>query len=190
VRALPASLVGAVAWAAVAAAAPLGPAAVDRHRQPERVVAALGLAPGQRVADVGAGTGYFTFRLAAAVGPTGRVVATDIDDAALAALRAHRPALAQVVVRKVTPDDPGLEPRAYDLVFLAQVDQYLRDRAAYLARLRGALAPGGRVAVLNRRVFRDQLLAAAARAGYRVAAEVTDLPDHFLVLLVPGTARR
>src|SRR2546427_6632458 len=94
---------------------------VDRYRQPERVIAALGLARGQRVADIGAGSGYLTFRLAAAVGPKGRVVATDIDDAAIAALRAHD--APNVVVRKVARDDPGLEPGSFDLVLLSQVDQ-------------------------------------------------------------------
>ncbi len=127
------------------------PSGEDRHRQPERVIAALGLVPGERIADVGAGRGYFTFRLAAAVGPTGRVVATDIDDHALATLRAS--ATANVEVRKVTAADPGLEPASYDLVFLSEVDQYLPDRVDYLRRLGAALAPHGRIAVTNRRDF-------------------------------------
>jgi predicted methyltransferase len=156
----------------------------DDLRAPERVIAALGLRPGQRVADVGAGDGYLTFRLAAAVGPAGRVVATDIDDAALATLRARR--APNVDVRKVAPDDPGLEAGAYDLVLLSAVDQYLQDRARYLEKLRAALAPGGRVAVTNRPAFRAPLLEAAARAGFEVAGEVTDLPVDYLVLLAPA----
>src|SRR4051812_47057700 len=60
-------------------------AAYDGWRQPDAVIAALGLSPGQVVADVGAGKGYLSGRLARAVGPTGRVVATDIDPDALAA---------------------------------------------------------------------------------------------------------
>jgi predicted methyltransferase len=161
-------------------------AARDRFRHPDRVVAALGLAPGQRVADVGAGPGYLTFRLADAVGPRGRVVATDVDDSALAALRAHQPARASVVIRKVAPDDPGLEPASYDLVLLSEVDHYLPDRVEYLRKLRAALAPGGRIAVTNRRWFRAPLIVAAERAGYVVAGEVTDLPVHFLVFLRPA----
>lgn len=156
----------------------------DRFRQPERVIAALGLAPGARVADVGAGRGYLTFRLARAVGPSGRVVATDIDERALDALR--RGAGPQVVVRRVQPDDPGLEAGGFDLVLLSEVDHSLRDRVDYLRRLRPALAPGGRLAVTNRRAFRAPLLEAAARAGYTVVGEVTDLPSHFLVFLRPA----
>lgn len=162
------------------------PTTLDRFRQPERVVAALDLRRGQRVADVGAGNGYFTFRLAEAVGVTGRVVATDIDDRALEALRAHRPALKQVVIRKVTPDDPGLERATYDLIFLSQVDHYLGDRAQYLERLRAALAPKGRIAVTNRLGFRDPLLSAAQQAGLRVVRDVEGLSAHFLVLLEPN----
>jgi ubiquinone/menaquinone biosynthesis C-methylase UbiE len=158
-------------------------AAFDRYRQPERVIAALGLELGRRVADVGAGRGYLTFRLAAAVGPKGRVVATDIDDAALDALRAHH--ADNVVVRKVAPDDPGLEAGSFDLIFLSEVDQYLPERVAYLRKLRAALAPGGRLAVTNRRGFRPALLTAADEAGYAVVGEITDLPNHFLVILRP-----
>jgi predicted methyltransferase len=160
-------------------------AARDRFRQPDRVVAALGLSPGQRVADVGAGQGYLTFRLADAVGPTGRVVATDVDGAALTALRAHQPSRSNVVTRTVAPDDPGLERASYDLVLLSEVDHYLPDRVDYLRRLRTALAPGGRIAVTNRRGFRTTVLAASREAGYVIAGEVTDLPAHFLIFLRP-----
>jgi predicted methyltransferase len=181
---------GAVALVALVSAACRGgeaPSPVDLDRRPERVIAALGVRPGGRVADVGAGRGYLTLRLADAVGPTGRVVATDIDDDALAALRARAPA--NVVVRKVAPDDPGLEPGAFDLILLSEVDQYLPDRVAFLVRVRAALAPGGRVAVTNRRPFRALVVDAADRAGYMIVGEVTDLPSHFLVLLEPRGAK-
>ncbi len=157
----------------------------DRFRQPERIIAALGLLPGQGVADVGAGHGYLTFRLVDAVGKTGRVVATDIDDVALAALNAHRPARANLVVRKVAPDSPGLEPGSYDLVLLSEVDHAVPDRVDFLIRLRAALAPAGRIAVTNRRALRAPLVTAAERAGYTVANEITDLPVHFLLFLQP-----
>jgi predicted methyltransferase len=181
-------IVAAVLVSACHAAAAHEDPTYDRYRQPERVVAALGLRRGQRVADIGAGRGYFTFRLAAAVAPEGRVVATDIDDAAIAALQAHTPRTGNVIVRKVAADDPGLEPGGYDLVLLSEVDQYLPDRAAYLTRLRAALAAGGQVVVTNRRLFRAPLLAAAERAGWVPVTETTDLPAHFLVRLAPRGA--
>jgi predicted methyltransferase len=159
----------------------------DSWRQPERIVAALDLAPGQVVADVGAGRGYFTPRLAEAVGPAGRVTATDIDEHALGALAelARRTRGAPIEVRRVKAGDPGLEPGAYHRVLLAQVDHLLADRVDYLRRLRAALAPGGRVAISNRVQHRAGLLRALAAAGYAIERDVTDLPGQFVVVLAP-----
>jgi predicted methyltransferase len=161
------------------------PAAFDRYRQPDRLVASLGLREGDHVADVGAGAGYLTFRLAQAVGARGGVVATDVDPAALARIdgAAQPPTLhARVRTRKVAADDPGLEPHAYDLILLSEVDHLLPDRAAYLRRLVAALKPGGRIAVTNLRTFQARLLAAAESAGLH-AREVAFTPDHFLIFL-------
>ncbi|RKG83012.1 class I SAM-dependent methyltransferase [Corallococcus terminator] len=159
--------------------------AYDQSRQPARFVAALGLSPGQRIADVGAGLGYFTLRLSDAVGPTGRVVATDINDEALKRLRQRVSARKNVEVRKVAPDTPGLEPGTYDLILLAEVDHFLPDRAAYLESLRPALTPNGRIAVTHLRAMRPPLVAAAQAAGYAVVSEFNDLPVHYLLFLQP-----
>ena len=154
----------------------------EQYRAPQKVLAGLALAPGMRVADVGAGRGFFTSRIAAAVGPRGHVVATDIDDGALAAI-AHAPA---IETRLVRTDDPGLERGAYDRILVAEVDQYLPDRADYLARLAHALAPGGFIAVSNRMPYRAPLLAAASRAGLRASEVPLGLPAHFFVKLEPA----
>ncbi len=163
--------------------------AYDRSRQPAHVVAALGLRPGQRVADLGAGLGYLTFRLAEAVGPAGRVVATDVDDDAVRELRARAAPVAAIEVRKAAPDDPGLEPGAYDLVLMSEVDHFLADRVAFLTKLRPALAPGGRVAVTHVRALKAPLVEAAERAGYAVVDGFDGLPDHYLVFLQPLASR-
>jgi predicted methyltransferase len=159
----------------------------DRWRQPDAVVAALDLRPGDVVADLGAGRGYLTGRLARAVGPGGRVVATDIDDAALAEVARIRRGdpMAPIETRLVTADRSGLEPGRYDLVLLAEVDHLLPERAAYLERLRASLAAGGRLAVANRLQHRAGLLAAAERAGYRVIDRPAP-PGQFLVFLEPA----
>jgi ubiquinone/menaquinone biosynthesis C-methylase UbiE len=159
----------------------------DAWRQPERLVASLLLEPGQRVADIGAGRGYLTLRLAEAVGPRGKVTATDVDARALAELSriaGPHPARAPIEVRRVAAAEPGLEPRSYDRILLAQVDHLLADPVDYLRKLRGALTPGGRVAVSNRIQHRARLIEAAADAGYRVVADVS-LPAQYAVLLSP-----
>ena len=164
-------------------------AAIDQWRQPQRLVAELRLSPGDRVADVGAGRGYLEPYLAAAVGPDGRIVATDIDAAALAALaRAARRDGIAVDTRVVGPGDPGLEPGSYDLVLLAMVDHLLPDRADYVRRLVGALAPGGRIAVVNRIDREAAVRAGAESAGLETVGVVHDLPGQFVLLLAPRAA--
>jgi SAM-dependent methyltransferase len=160
-------------------------ASYDQSRQPARFIAALGITPGQRIADVGAGLGYFTQRLSEAVGPTGQVVATDINDEALKRLRARMSERKNVVVRKVEPDEPGLEPGAYDLILLSEVDHFLSDRVAYLGMLRLALTPNGRIAVTHLRAMRPPLVAAAKQAGFAIVSEYDGLPDHYLLFLQP-----
>lgn len=159
----------------------------DQWRQPDAVIAALELRPGDRVADLGAGRGYLTARLARAVGPTGRVVATDIDGVALDEVNRirHTGDMAPIETRVVRPDQPGLEEGTYDLVLLAQVDHLLPDRVAYLGALRAVLAAGGHLAVENRLQHRQGLLAAAGRAGYRVVERPAP-PGQFLVFLEPA----
>jgi cyclopropane fatty-acyl-phospholipid synthase-like methyltransferase len=154
----------------------------EEYRQPQKLVAGLALAPGMRVADVGAGRGFLTTRIAAAVTARGHVVATDIDAAALAKI-SRNPA---IETRVVPADDPGLERGAYDRILVAEVDQYLADRADYLSRLSRALAPGGFIAVSNRMPYRAPLVAAAGRAGLRVTDVPLALPAHFFVKLEPA----
>ncbi len=165
-------------------------AAIDQWRQPQRLVAELRLSPGARVADVGAGAGYLEPYLAAAVGPDGRIVATDIDAAALSTLaQAARRDGIPVDTRVVTPTDPGLEPGSYDLVLLAMVNHLLSDRADYFRRLIGALAPGGRIAVANRIDREAAARAGAESAGLETVGVVHDLPGQFVLILSPRAAR-
>ncbi len=161
-------------------------AAYDQWRQPDRLIAELRISPGDWVADVGAGRGYLEPYLSAAVGPDGRIVATDVDAAALARLStaARRDSL-DVETRVVAPDDPGLEPGGYDLVLLAMVDHLLPDRADYFRRLVPALAAGGRIAVVNRIDREAPARAAAESAGLEVVGVVHDLPGQFMLLLSP-----
>ena len=157
-----------------------GGAAYDRYRRPELLVAALSLHPGDVVADVGAGRGYLTFRLAEAVSPGGHVVATDTDSEVLQAIRAKKDS--RITVRLTKPDDPGLELHAYDLILLSEVDHALNDRAAYFQRLIPSLKPGGRIAVSNRVPYRAAVELAAAQSHLRLMRDFRDLPAQFLLI--------
>lgn len=122
----------------------------DRWQQPDKVVAALGLKPGERVADLGAGSGYFTFRLAQAVGSGGTVYAVDVDDdmIALVQKQAKEKNAGNVRVVPAKREDPQL-PERVDLVFTSNTYHHIDDRVVYFKNLQNHLRPGGRVAIID-----------------------------------------
>jgi ubiquinone/menaquinone biosynthesis C-methylase UbiE len=176
----------------------------DAWQKPDEVVAALGLRPGQTACDIGSGPGYFTLRLARAVGAGGRVYAVDVEPKILDALRER---LAESGLRNVTPvlalaDDALLPPGACDVVLIVDTYHHFPDRPAYLRRLSRALRPGGRVVnvdyhkretpvgpPLAHRLSRETFLEEARSAGLVVAEEPAFLPyQYFIVLRAQGTA--
>lgn len=124
----------------------------DGFQLPDRVMDTLDVRPGERVADVGAGSGYFTVRLARAVGPDGTVLATDIREPMIAHLdrRLHDEGLANVRTRLTRKDDPMLEDGAYDTILLVDVWHYIRD-PEFARKLSRGLAPGGRLVIIDYR---------------------------------------
>jgi len=159
----------------------------DSERRPEKVVEALGIKPGSRVADVGAGTGLLTVHLARAVAPNGTVVATDIDGAVLELLHARLEAagLADVVERRVVgAETPGLEAGAYDAILLAEVDHFFQDPVAWLQAAQAALKPGGRIVISNRIHHRAKSMAAGQKAGLVLLSESTPVPTHFIAVFI------
>lgn len=175
----------------------------DAWQQPDRVVQALGLGPGRVACDVGAGPGYFTIRLARAVGAEGRVFAVDVEPAILARLRER---LGAAGLHQVTPvlalgGDPLLPAGACDVVLVVNTYHHFADGPAYLRKLAAALRPGGRIVNVDfhkretgvgpavaHRVAREAFLADAAAAGLSVQREETFLPHQYLVVLSPAAA--
>ena len=106
---------------------------------------------GSSVADIGAGEGYYTVRLAARVGPTGRVLAEDIDAAASARLgrRVEQERLDNVSIRTGTPADPKLPDASFDRVFMVHMYHEVAEPYAFLWRLRPSLRLGGSVIVVD-----------------------------------------
>jgi ubiquinone/menaquinone biosynthesis C-methylase UbiE len=116
-----------------------------------RLAEALALKPGTVVADVGAGTGGLTRALAEAVGPDGRVFATEVDRDRLIALRAMREAnnLRNVAIVEANARDSGLTPGCCDAIVLRRVYHHVTDPAETTASLLRALRPGGLLAVID-----------------------------------------
>ena len=122
----------------------------DDWQRAEAVIAALDIRPGARIADLGAGTGYFTTRLARATGPTGIAYAVDTDEDMLdsVAEAAAREGLANIRPIRANAASPTL-PERIDLAFLCNVFHHLPDQRAYFAGLADQLAPDARVAIVE-----------------------------------------
>ena len=159
----------------------------DAERKPEKLVEAMAIGPGSKVADVGAGSGLITVHLARAVAPSGKVVATDIDSSVLDLLRQRLEAagLGNVVERRVVAADaPGLDDGGYDAILLAEVDHYFPDPVKWLTSAAHALKPGGRIVISNRIYHRAQTMDAARKAGLVLKSETNPVPTHFVAVFV------
>ncbi len=122
----------------------------DTWQRPEAVIRALAIRPGDRVADLGAGEGYFVPHLLEAVGPSGRVYAVEVEEELtekLSARFAAGPENVEIVLGRY--DDPELPDAALDLVLIVNTYHHIEDRPAYFGRLRADLAPAGRIAILE-----------------------------------------
>ncbi|WP_420030888.1 class I SAM-dependent methyltransferase [Sphingomonas japonica] len=123
----------------------------DRLNEAEMVMDRAGIAPGMTVADIGAGEGYYTIRLAARVGKEGRVLAQDIVEETRDALaeRVSRERLQNVSVRLGLPEDPRLPANSFDRVLMVHMYHEISDPYAFLWNLRPSLRTGGRVIVVD-----------------------------------------
>ncbi len=169
----------------------------DAWQKPRELVRALGIAPGMWVADLGAGTGYFSRHLDAAVGPGGVVFAVDTEPNLVAHLRARaqEERTTHVIPVLASFDDPRLPPGALDVVLVVDTFHHLDDRLRYLRRLAAALKPKGRVVVVDwekrelpvgpppeHKLERTQVVDEMQAAGYRLVAEPALLPHQYVLI--------
>lgn len=165
-------------------------------QKPDEVVAALGLAAGQSVCDIGAGTGYFSLRMARVVGDKGRVFAVDVEPRMLDVLRER---IVKAGVRNVTPvlalpDAPLIPDGGCDTILVVDTYHHFPDGVAYLKMLVRALRPGGRIVnidfhkreeaigpPLEMRIAREQFLEHARAAGLTLVAEKDFLPHQYFL---------
>lgn len=112
----------------------------EAWQKPDEVVRALGFKPGESVADIGAGTGYFARRFAPYVA---KVYAVDIDDKLLKTAAEGAPPNLEAIL--ATPDDPKLPEASVDVIFFCNVLHHIENRPAYYQKLARALKPGGRI---------------------------------------------
>ncbi len=175
-----------------------------RWQKPDDVVAALRLTGTETLADVGAGSGYFTFRFARAL-PKGKVVATDIDPEMVRHVhhKVMSEGIANVQAVLADPTDPTVDAAA-DVVFLCDVFHHVQGREAWLGRLSSEMKPGARLVVIEFRegklpegppeaakIPRAKLTAMLRDAGFVLKSENTELlPYQILLDLEKPTAAK
>jgi arsenite methyltransferase len=177
----------------------------NAYQKPVEVVEALGLKPGMAVADLGAGSGYFTRRFAEAVTEEGKVYAIDIEQEMLSYTKdslehMHRPYTAEFILAR--PDNPKLPTESVDLIFICNTYHHLEQRPDYFKNVRSALKPGGRIAIVDfyhdersgdvgfpkkHLVPRETVVDELAKAGYKLRREHTFLPRQYFLEFSPAS---
>jgi ubiquinone/menaquinone biosynthesis C-methylase UbiE len=173
----------------------------ETEEQPQLLLDALEIEPGQTIADLGAGSGYYSFRIAPLVGSSGKVLAIDIEPAMLdvIARRASRERIANIATVRATARDPHLAPGSVDLLFMVDVYHELEYPYEVMTKVRAALKPGGRVALIEYRaedpqvaikplhkMSERQVRRELQAAGFRHVKTVRTLPLQHLIVFEIG----
>ncbi len=172
----------------------------DEWQHPEEVIQALTIKSEEQIADLGSGSGYFTFRLADAVGPSGQVYAVDIDADMNAHLakRLQEKGYKNIQVMLAKPHDPGLPENGVDLIFSANAYHHLENRLSYFANARKYLRPNGRIAIIDfngegllqqlsgHYTPSDVIQRELQEAGYALERELTFLPKQVFLIFASG----
>jgi predicted methyltransferase len=173
----------------------------ETEEKPQLLIDALEIEPGQTIADLGAGSGYYSFRIAPLVGPTGKVLAIDIEPAMLEVIaqRASRERIANVAAVRASARDPNLAPGSVDLLFMVDVYHELEYPYEVMTKVRAALKPGGRVALIEYRAEDPQVAIKPVHkmserqvrreleaAGFRHVKTVRTLPLQHLIVFEQG----
>lgn len=169
----------------------------DIEEEPDLAVRLLRVQRGSTIADIGAGSGYFTVRLARAVGGSGRVYATDIQQGMLDLLQQNvaRAKLANVVPVLGTVDDPKLPAESIDLAIMVDVYHEFSQPQRMLQRIRESLKPGGRLVLLEYRaedpnvpilpdhkMTKAQVKLEVEHEGFTQTRVYDDLPRQHLII--------
>lgn len=171
----------------------------DSYQRPHEVLMALKLKPGEVVADIGAGSGYFTLRIAQHVGAAGKVYAVDVNPDMIRhinrQIRSH--VVPNVVSVLADPDDPLLPEKSLDRVFICNVWHHIENPIGYIDRLKKSLKRGGEVVMIDfhkkdlpvgpplpMKIAREALIAQLQRSGFRLAGEHTFLPYQYFLVFV------
>jgi ubiquinone/menaquinone biosynthesis C-methylase UbiE len=172
----------------------------DAYQKPHEVIHALNLKSGEVIADIGAGSGYFTFHLARHVGDTGKVYAVDVSpDMILHINRRIRELKANNIVTLLAdPDDPLLPDRSVNRFFFSDSWHHIENQSKYLSLMKRMLKPGGEIVMIDfhkkelpvgppmqMKIAREDLIKQFDGNGYRLTKEHSFLPYQYFLVFVP-----
>jgi ubiquinone/menaquinone biosynthesis C-methylase UbiE len=172
----------------------------DAYQKPHEVLTALNIKPGEIIADIGAGSGYFTFRLSHFVGDKGKVYAVDVSpEMILHVNRRIRELKANNIVTLLAdPDDPLLPDRSVNRFFFCDSWHHIENQAKYLSLMKRMLKPGGQVVIIDfhkkelpvgppmqMKIAREDLIKQFDGNGYRLTKEHSFLPYQYFLVFVP-----
>jgi ubiquinone/menaquinone biosynthesis C-methylase UbiE len=172
----------------------------DAYQKPQEVMMALGLKPGEVIADIGAGSGYFTFRLAHHVGDKGKVYAVDVSPEMILYInrRIRELKATNVVSILADPDDPLLADGSVNRFFFSDSWHHIENQIKYLSLVKKMLKPGGEIVMIDfhkkelpvgppmpMKIAREDLIKQMEGNGFRLTKEHTFLPYQYFLIFVP-----
>lgn len=172
----------------------------DAYQKPHEVLTALSLKPGEVIADIGAGSGYFTFPIAHHLGPEGKVYAVDVSPDMILHLnrRIRDLKTTNVVSVLADPDDPLLPEQSVNRFFICDVWHHVENPSKYLGMIKKVLKPGGQVIMIDfqkkelpfgppmeMKIARKDLIKQMESNGFRLAKEHSFLPYQYFLVFVP-----
>jgi arsenite methyltransferase len=172
----------------------------DEYQKPHDVIMSLDLKEGETIADVGEGSGYFSFRFSHHVGENGRVYAVDVNpDMILHMNRRIRDMKVNNVVTVLSaPDDPLLKDASIDRFFICETWHHIQDQPWYLALMKRMLKPGGQIIMIDfqkkdlpvgppaeMKIAREDLIRQMETNGFRLAKENNFLPYQYFLVFTP-----
>ena len=172
----------------------------DAYQKPYEVLTALAIEPGEVIADIGAGSGYFTFRLAHRVGDKGRVYAVDISPDMIRHLNRRIRELKAMNVTAILADadDPLLADASIDRFFFSDSWHHIENQSKYLSLIKKMLKPGGEIIMIDfhkkelpvgppmqMKIAREDLIRQMESNGFRLTKEHTFLPYQYFLVFAP-----
>ncbi|HEX6439396.1 MAG TPA: class I SAM-dependent methyltransferase [Candidatus Binatia bacterium] len=176
----------------------------DAYQKPHEVLMALAIKPGEAIADIGAGSGYFTFRLAHHVGDKGKIYAVDVNPEMIVHLNRRIRELKAMNVTAILadPDDPLLADNSIDRFFFSDSWHHIENQTKYLSKIKKMLKPSGEVVMIDfhkkelpvgppmqMKIDREDLIRQMGSNGFRLTKEHTFLPYQYFLVFMPNQHR-